>query len=624
MKKSPLLRCLAIYRQFPGLFLATGVLFLLANLGMAIHMWLVGRAVNEVQAGQLVTPLPGAALGDPAGLDFTRAWHYLYMLVGLALLRGVVQYGSQCMATYAGAALLFTIRDRILVQVQRLDLAYHSKHGIGEIITRTTRDADKVRDALSSFWTAFVDTGLILITCISLLCWYSPLLGLMPLAFVLLGSMMLLPQMNKLVELDHAVGTAYDAVNQDLSEGVHGVRVIKAFGLEPVRIQGFENQVNTFTVEASAALLYAARHLPVPQLVITMSHAWVLGYGAYLIGHGFLSVGELVSALLAANNMVMRTETVGQLMRLFSDARSSAGRIWELLDAEPQIQSGPDTLPPGPLGLKLDHVSVPAPDGGRHVLRNLSFCIKPGEIVALVGATGTGKSVLMGLLPRLVEADQGAVLVGTGSCESDSRAGWQDVRSLRTDDLRHRVHVLPQESFLYSDTLAANLRVASPNATDDELREAMRLAAADEILAGLKDGLETRIGDRGTTLSGGQRQRVCLARALLARASILGLDDATSALDATTERTVLQNIRSLRTDTRISVDSEPAASVATPRKSRSGEGNSITMLIVSSKLSTILMADRVLLLADGHIAAQGTHEELAATSEVYRDLMGIS
>jgi ABC-type multidrug transport system fused ATPase/permease subunit len=230
------------------------------------------------------------------------------------------------------------------------------------------------------------------------------------------------------------------------------------------------------------------------------------------------------------------------------------------------------------------------------VLRDLSFSIAPGEIVALVGATGSGKSVLMSLLPRLTEADNGAVLIGP-------EGQTQDVRNYDTNELRHRVHVLPQESFLFSDTLEANLRIAAPRASEDDLIEAMRLAAADEVLAGLSDGLKTRIGDRGATLSGGQRQRVCLARALLARSSILGLDDATSALDAATERTVLNNIRELRHS--------------------SGE-SAITMLIVSSKLSTILMTDRVLVLADGKISAQGTHEELAATNSAYRDLMGIA
>jgi len=288
---------------------------------------------------------------------------------------------------------------------------------------------------------------------------------------------------------------------------------------------------------------------------------------------------------------------VGRVMQVFADARSSAARIWELLDAEPAISSGTQALPEGALGLRLSNVRVASPGGGKAILRDCSFNIEPGEIVALVGTTGSGKSSLLGLLPRLLEAETGSVAIGSAS------AGWQDVRQLDLLDLRRRVHVVTQESFLFSDTLAANLRLADPDASDEDLQEALRLAAADEILDRLNNGIETQLGDRGVNLSGGQRQRLCLARALLAKSSILGLDDATSALDAATERRILDNIRDYR---------------------HSPGGRAVTVLIVSSKLSTILLADRVLLLADGHIAAQGTHQQLGASSSAYRELMGIT
>jgi ABC-type multidrug transport system fused ATPase/permease subunit len=326
-----------------------------------------------------------------------------------------------------------------------------------------------------------------------------------------------------------------------------------------------------------------------------MSHVWVLVYGVQLIGAGRLHVGELVASLLVANTLVLRIEGIGAVMQLFADARSSAARIWDLLDAEPEIISGHEPTPAGALGLRFDHVRVAASGGGNDILRDISFQIEPGEIVALVGTTGSGKSTLMGLLPRLVDADDGAVLIGS------ENEGWHDVRDLDLGRLRERVHVVPQESFLFSDTLAANLRLSAPHATDENLRRVLRLAAAEEILDGRTDGFDARLGDRGITLSGGQRQRLCLARALLAEAAVLGLDDATSALDAATERTVLENIREFR----------------------HASGQPVTVLIVSSRLSTILLANRVLLLAEGRIAAQGTHEELAATNAAYRDLMGI-
>ncbi len=589
LKRSPLLRCLAIYGEMPGRFTITVVLFIIVNGSLAWQQWLIGRAVNDVQHGLVVVHQADGAL------DFHRAWFWLSVLSGFAFIRGIFGYAGGLMGLIIGQDLLFIIRERILVQVQRLDLSYHWRHGIGEIVTRTTRDADKVRDALINFWRQVFETGLVILASVGILCWYSPWLGIVPLLLTLIAISILVPQTDKLVVLDRAVGSAYDAVNQDLTEGVNGVRVIKAFGLEAVRIERFERQVAAFTVEARTALAFAAQRIPLPQIIVAMGHVWVLVYGAQLIASGRLHVGELVASLLVANTLVLRIEGIGSVMQLFADARSSAARIWDLLDAQPQIVSGHALLPAGPLGLRFDHVRVASSGGGNDILRELSLQIEPGEIVALVGTTGSGKSTLMGLLPRLVDADDGAVLIG-----SDNE-GWHDVRDLDIGRLRERVHVVPQESFLFSDTLAANLRLGSPDASEEELREALRLAAAEEILDGRPEGFETRLGDRGVTLSGGQRQRLCLARALLSRAAILGLDDATSALDATTERTVLENIRDLS----------------------HSAGKPVTVFVVSSRLSTILLADRVLLLSDGRIAAQGTHEELAVTNPAYRDLMGI-
>jgi len=277
-------------------------------------------------------------------------------------------------------------------------------------------------------------------------------------------------------------------------------------------------------------------------------------------------------------------------MQVFADARSSAARIWEFLDAETQIVGGKARMPEGSLGVRFSNVRVASP-GGHAILNGCTFQARPGEIVAVVGTTGCGKSTVTALLPRLLEAEAGEVAVG-----SDEQ-GWTDVRELDLEELRRHVHVVTQDSFLFSDTLAANLRVANPLASDSDLLHALELAAAADVVERLPEGLETALGDRGVTLSGGQRQRLCLARALLAKATILGLDDATSALDAATERTVLHNIRKFR--------------------------DRATVIVVSSKLSTILMADRVLLLADGHIAAQGTHRDLSRTCAAYRELLGI-
>ena len=585
----PLLRALAIYREMPWRFGLVTALYIAGNLGLVWQQWLIGHAVDDVSAGRAVVRLPEGSL------DAAVAWHWLWLLLAIALGRGVLQYAAAVLSLVLSQALLTRLRERILTQVQRLHLGYHWRHGMGELVTRTTRDADKVRDALITFWRQIIETPLVVMAAVGLLSWYDPLLGLVPLLLTGAGLWLFVVQTDRLVTLDRAVGAAYDQVSQDLAEGIGGVRVIKAFGLEGQRIVRFAHQVGVFTGHARAALAYASSRIPLPQAVVALGHVWILVYGAHRVAAGALGIGELVTSLLVATTLVFRIEGIGRVMQTFADARASAERIWQLLDEQPAILGGQATLPPGPLGLKLAQVRVSAPTGERAILQDCSLTLQPGEVVALVGATGTGKSLLASLLPRLADVQGGAVLVGSDAM------GWQDVRALDLADLRRRVQVLPQESFLFSDSLAANLRLAAADASAAELREGLRLAAADDVLERLPHGLDTPLGDRGVTLSGGQRQRLCLARALLGAPDILCLDDATSALDALGERQVLHNIRRLRGDT----------------------GQGPTLLLITSRLSTLLLADRVLMLENGRISASGSHAELSANNAHYRDLLGI-
>lgn len=584
IEQHPLLRSLAIYREMPWRFTLVAGLYVAINLALVWQQWLIGHAVNDVSAGRAVTHQADGSL------DASLGWYWLWLMLAVALGRGVLQYAASVLSLVLSQELLTRLRERILAQVQSLHLGYHWQHGMGEMITRTTRDADKVRDALITFWRQLVETPLVVLATVGLLSWYSPLLGLVPLLLTVTGLWIFVRQTERLVSLDRAVGSAYDRVNQDLSEGIGGVRVIKSFALEQRRIQGFADQVAVFASLARQALAYSSSRIPLPQAVVALGHVWILVYGAHLVAAGQLNIGELVTSLLIATTLVFRIEGIGRVMQTFADARASAERIWQLLDAPAAIRSGTATLPASPLGLKLEQVSVTAPGGGRDILHDCSLTLQPGEIVALVGATGTGKSLLASLLPRLSDVSAGRLLLGSDN------SGWQDIRDLQLGPLRQRVHVVPQESFLFAGSLAANLRLTAPAATDEQLREALHQAAADDILQRLPQGLDSPLGDRGVTLSGGQRQRLCLARALLGKPDILCLDDATSALDAISERQVVHNLRRLR---------------------------GTTVLVISSKLSTILLADRVLMLADGKITAQGRHTELQSTNAHYRDLLGI-
>ncbi len=584
----PLLRLLALYRRHLGLAAVVVVGLGLVNLAQPATAWLVGRAVEALRDGSAVRRLADGSL------DASGAWFWVWVLVGVTVLRGLLQYGATIVAMVLGQRLLHTLRDRIFDAVQHLDLAWHRTHGAGEVINRTTRDSDLVRDAIVGGSRSLFELLMVVVGTLGLLLWYHWLLALVPTLLVATAIAIMKGQAGRLVALDRAAAESYDAVSQELSEGVNGVRVIKAFALEEQRVERFTGKVDAFTAKARAAIRYTAARLPFPQLIVSLGHVWVLGCGGWLVTRGELTPGDLIAAMMVIQGLVFRVEAIGWLVRMFADASSSAGRIVEILDAKPTIAQGSHgasgmDIPSGPLSVRLEQAMVRI--AGRPVLDGVDLTLEPGTITALVGATGSGKTTLAQLIPRLRDPESGRVLVRGGAGE------WLDLRCFDPQAWRRRCQMAFQEAFLFSDTMAANLRLVRPEAGEDELREALRLAAADEVAAGLTEGLEGRIGERGVTLSGGQRQRVCLARALLARPAVLVLDDATSALDAVTEARVLANLRQHLTGTAV--------------------------LMVCAKPATCAAADRVLMLRAGRIAAAGTHATLSAGDPLYRDLLGL-
>lgn len=373
IEKHPLLRSLAIYREMPWRFALVAALFVSVNLGLVWQQWLIGHAVNDVSAGRAVLR------HDDGSLDASLGWYWFGLMLAVAVLRGALQYAAGVLSLVLSQELLTRLRERILQQVQRLHLGYHWQHGMGEMITRTTRDADKVRDALISFWRQVVETPLVVLAAVGLLSWYDPLLGLVPLLLTAFGLWIFVLQTERLVSLDRAVGAAYDRVNKDLSEGIGGVRVIKSFALEHRRIRRFSEQVAVFAELARQALAYSSSRIPLPQAVVALGHVWVLVYGARRVAAGRLGIGELVTSLLIATTLVFRIEGIGRVMQTFADARSSAERIWQLLDEPTAIRSGSARLPETPVGLKLEQVSVSAPGGGRDILHDCSLTLQPGK-----------------------------------------------------------------------------------------------------------------------------------------------------------------------------------------------------------------------------------------------------
>ncbi|HCA5287036.1 TPA: ABC transporter ATP-binding protein [Acinetobacter nosocomialis] len=591
-KNYPLLRSLALYRFMPFRFLLTATLFVIANIGLALQQYSIGHAIDTLKHSERET-LFQHAITDPL-----NPWFWFILLTSIASIRAIIQYLAGLSALTIGQQLLSILRERIFSQVQHLDVSWHWKHGLGEVLSRTTRDSDKLKEALINFWRQVFESSLVVTVTVGLLCWYHPWLGLVPLLFIFLGLWVLFKLTNQLVVLDHQAASAYEKVSDTLAESVNGIRVVKAFQLEEKLLERFNHAVDLFIHHSIQTIKTSAKRLPIPQVIIAGSYLWVIAFGAYLIGQNQLQVGQFVAAILMANLLVFRIESIGQVLHIFADARSSATRIWQMLDEKSAIedQQYPLTLQwRDELSIKLENVSFQDKTTKNYILKQCSVEFRAGEVVTVVGKTGAGKTTLMNLLNRFIDPIEGQVLIGS------EQMGWTNIKDLSLFELRHLVQIIPQENFFFSGTLADNLRVAKQDATEQEMKEALHLASASELLQRLDHGLDTLIGDKGVTLSGGQKQRLALARSILKNSPILALDDSTSALDATTEKQVLQRLSAL---------------------SDNGNHFKKTIIINSNKQTTIALSDRVIVLDQGHIIAQGTHAELVQDCLFYRELMG--
>lgn len=591
-KNYPLLRSLALYRFMPFRFVLTATLFVIANIGLALQQYSIGHAIDTLKHSERAT------LFQHATTDPLNPWFWFILLTSIASIRAVIQYLAGLSALTIGQQLLSILRERIFSQVQHLDVSWHWKHGLGEVLSRTTRDSDKLKEALINFWRQVFESSLVVTVTVGLLCWYHPWLGLVPLLFIFLGLWVLFKLTNQLVVLDHQVASAYEKVSDTLAESVNGIRVVKAFQLEEKLLQRFNHAVDLFIHHSIQTIKTSAKRLPIPQVIIAGSYLWVIAFGAYLIGQNQLQVGQFVAAILMANLLVFRIESIGQVLHIFADARSSATRIWQMLDEKSAIedQQYPLTLQwRDELSIKLENVSFQDKTTKNFILKQCSVEFRAGEIITVVGKTGSGKTTLMNLLNRFIDPTEGQILIGS------EQMGWTNIKDLSLFELRHWVQIIPQENFFFSGTLADNLRVAKQDATEQEMKEALHLASASELLQRLDNGLDTLIGDKGVTLSGGQKQRLALARSILKNSPILALDDSTSALDATTEKQVLQRLSGLSDD---------------------GNHFKKTIIINSNKQTTIALSDRVIVLDQGHIIAQGTHAELVQNCLFYRELMG--
>jgi ATP-binding cassette, subfamily B, bacterial len=554
--------------------------------------WRYPRNVMLALGGTLVVSLVGIMIPLIQRVivdNLTSASQHVIWPLAVALLAAALaSFGGLYVRRYRGGQLSLDVqhdlRTQLFSALSRLDGTRQDQLHTGQIVSRSISDLTMIQ-ALLSMVPLLMGSAVLFVGSLIAMAFLSPTLTLVALAvapalwFISVGSR------RKLFPASWDAQQQAAGIAAVVDEAVTGVRVVKGFGQEEQEVGRIERASTRLYASRVRAVRLLARYNPALQAVPALGQVGVIALGGWLALHGSISLGTFLAFSSYLITMVGPVRALASLVTIGQQARASVIRVFEVIDARPVVTDRPDAipLPPGTPEVELDDVRfgyVPS----QPVLRGLSLRVTPGETLALVGTAGSGKSTISLLLPRFYDVSGGSV-----------RVGGHDVRDLTQDSLRAAIGLVMEESFLFSDTVGANIAFGCPDATREQIVAAARAAEADEFIAGLPQGYDTVVGEKGLTLSGGQRQRVALARALLTDPSILVLDDATSAVDPRVEAEIHETLRRVM--------------------------HGRTTLLIAHRRSTLQLADRIAVLDDGRLVDEGSHSELLARCPLYRLLL---
>jgi ATP-binding cassette subfamily B protein len=477
------------------------------------------------------------------------------------------------------------IRKDLYARLQILPMSFHGRWQSGQLLSRIMNDLSSIRRFMS-FGMVFLLLNVLQIVVVTgiLLAMYWPL-GVVVVVSIAPVTMTVLHFQKEYTRLSRLAQDQSGHVATQVEESALGVRVIKSFGRERYAYDRFDRQLTDLYETQVGRVSVSAKFWTLLEVIPNLTLIIVLGLGAYAAGHGLVTMGTLVAFITMMLSLVWPIASLGFLLSMMQESFTAANRIAEIFDAPREIADGPQAQAPRGGRLEIVDVGFRFPDARDDdwALRHVDLVVEPGETVALVGSTGSGKSVLAALLSRLYDVTEGTI-----------RIDDHDIRELSLPALRQTIATAFEDPTLFSMSVAENLRLGRPHATEEELAQAIEIAAA-QFVYDLPFGLDTRIGEQGMSLSGGQRQRLSLARAILAAPKILVLDDTLSALDVHTEAVVERELRRVL--------------------------HSVTGIVVAHRASTVLLADKVALLEDGTITHIGTHAELLAGVPQYRYLL---
>ena len=565
----------------------------LAILGRLLRMTFANR---KLAFGAIVTLVISLALDlvvprlIQAAIDGTIERHDVsiaivlgVVIVGITAFKGVFTFLATYLAEVLSQRTTFHIRGLLFERIQSLSFSFHDESRTGELMSRTTSDVDRVRFLAGMGLMNSIRITLMISGVVSLLMITNWSLALFSLASLPILIYVALAFSNRIRPLFVKVQQSWGAVNTVLQENLMGVRVVRAFAREDDEIGKFEPVNQELTDSGVGVVRMFALRQPLFEGIAAMGMAAVLWYGGVQVLDGHLTIGELVAFNAYLLLLRMPIQTLGFTVSIFARATASGDRIFEILDRSSDVQERPDAIEPDRIegAVKFDRVEFGYE--GDDVLSNVSFEVRPDEVLGIVGGTGSGKSTVINLLPRFYDVTGGRILVD-----------GIDVRDFKIASLRSAIGIVSQETFLFGASLRENIAYGRPGATDDRIMRAAEAAQLGDFLRSLPDGLDTDVGERGVTVSGGQKQRVAIARALLLDPRILILDESTSSVDMETERALRDALADLM------------------------QGR--TTLIISQRIASVAGADEILVFENGEIAQRGKHGDLILEPGLYRDM----
>ena len=599
---SPLRRAIAYLGNYSQLTLISLVSLAIATAAQLAVPQLVQNIIDTIinnAINKAILDIPAnfqALAAEQFGLDFSAAqaeldgatnallWAggivVLYS-VGRGLFTFVQSYSSQALSQ----SIAFDLRNDLYAKIQRLSFSYHDKNRTGQLMIRATDDVEQLRIFLGQGLLIALQSLVLLVGTLAILFFTSVsmtlvILPILPIALILFFVFGMVAQ-PLFIEVQKRLGR----VNTILQENLAGLKVVKAFASEPREQAKFGESLDAELQQRVKIAGVFSFLFPFIFLIANLGQAAILYFGGRAIVDGTFTIGEWQKFSLYLTFVFIPMGQLGFIIQLMARASASAERIFEILDAKSEVENKPGATELAKTNgcIEFRNVTFRYFGTSEPVLKEVNFTAEPGQTVALLGSTGSGKSTIINLIPRFYDVSEGQILVD-----------GHDIRDVTIESLRKQIGIVLQETTLFSGTIRENIAFGRPEATDDEVMAAAQAAAAHDFIMGFPEGYNTPVGERGSTLSGGQKQRIAIARALLLNPHILILDDSTSSVDLNTEYQIQQALDKLM------------------------EGR--TSFVIAQRISTVLNADQILVLDKGQIVDSGTHEELMERSAIYAEI----